>query len=49
MSHQTIFEMAIVPLVIGAILILISVIGLRKRKRAKDFADDADLDIDELD
>jgi len=40
---------AIIPLVIGAILILIAVIGLRKRKRPKHFVDDTDLDIDEID
>ena len=38
----------IVPFAIGAILIAIAAIGLRRRKRSKYLVDDTDLDVDKL-
>ena len=40
---------AVIPLVISAALISISILGLRKRKRSEHLVDDTDLDNDEID
>jgi len=40
---------AVIPLVISAALISISILGLRKRKRSEHLVNDTDLDNDEID
>jgi hypothetical protein len=37
---------AIIPFAIGAVLIVIGIMGLRRRKRSEHLVDDTDLDVD---